>query len=115
MPGNDQPSNTDRSDAPARVGPVAHAAIGVLKVYRVTLSPALTALGVRCRHLPTCSEYSIAAFRRHGAWIGFWLTLSRVSRCHPFGSHGFDPPPDDRPPVGWRAWRHGDWSWRERS
>ncbi len=97
-----------------RPGVVASAAIALIKIYRVSLSPVLAALGVRCRHLPTCSAYAIDSFSRHGAWIGFWLTLSRLSRCHPLGSSGWDPAPKTASPQGWRFWRHGDWAWTAR-
>jgi putative membrane protein insertion efficiency factor len=93
----------------------ASVALGALWLYKRTLSPLFFALGVRCRHLPTCSDYAAEAFRRHGAMKGFWLALSRLSRCHPFGSHGFDPVPDALPDHGWRLWRYGDWAWTERS
>jgi putative membrane protein insertion efficiency factor len=53
-------------------------------------------MGGHCRFLPTCSEYSIEAFRTHGALKGGWLTLRRLLRCHPFGGHGFDPVPPRR-------------------
>ncbi len=90
--------------------------IAILRLYKVTLSPAFAAMGVRCRHEPTCSTYGIDAIRQHGAWRGGWLTLSRLLRCHPFGSHGFDPVPEvlDKAPF-WAISRLGDWSWRERS
>jgi len=72
-------------------------------------------LGARCRHEPSCSDYAAGAIRRHGAWRGGWLTLSRLTRCHPFGSHGFDPVPERLEKNGWRIWRNGDWAWTERS
>lgn len=89
-------------------------AFGAIWLYRRSLSPLLYALGVRCRHAPSCSEYAAAVFRKHRFWRAFWLSLSRVSRCHPFGSHGFDPAPEETPDVGWRFWRLGDWTWKER-
>ena len=76
-------------------------------LYRYTLSPLI---GQRCRHLPTCSEYALDAIDRNGAWRGFWLTLSRVARCHPWGTSGFDPAPiirQERHP--WAPWRYGRW------
>jgi hypothetical protein len=92
----------------------ARAALGALWLYKRTLSPAFYFFGVRCRHLPTCSDYAAEAVRRHGARKGFWLSLSRLCRCHPLGSHGFDPVPPTIPDHGWRLWRYGDWSWTER-
>ncbi|MGI9615646.1 MAG: membrane protein insertion efficiency factor YidD [Acidimicrobiales bacterium] len=48
----------------------------------------------RCRYLPTCSHYAAEAIERHGPVKGLWLALRRLSRCHPFGSFGFDPVPE---------------------
>lgn len=90
-------------------------ALIVLALYKIFFSPVLYALGVRCRHSPSCSLYSGQAFVRHGPWRGGWLTLSRVSRCHPFGSHGIDPVPDELEKAGWKFWRYGDWAWNERN
>jgi putative membrane protein insertion efficiency factor len=79
-------------------------------IYRWTLKPFL---GWHCRHLPTCSEYALEAIDRNGAWRGFWLMASRLCRCHPWGSAGFDPVPDIR---GMRhplaPWRYGRWTGR---
>ncbi len=97
-----------------KAGPIAQFAIAALWVYQRTLSVAFYALGVRCRHMPTCSHYGMEAYRRHGAWRGSWLTLARLARCHPFGSHGFDPVPEELSEHRWRPWRYGDWSWRVR-
>ncbi len=91
------------------------AAFFMLSFYRVFISPVLYAIGVRCRHEPSCSQYSGQAIWRHGIWRGGWLTLSRLLRCHPWGSHGLDEVPIELPRVGWKVWRYGDWSWRERS
>ena len=75
-------------------GPAGWMLIGAVRVYQYTLSPLFYALGVRCRHEPTCSHYAIDAVRAQGAWRGFWLATGRVARCRPGGSHGHDPAPD---------------------
>ncbi|CAK0772143.1 putative membrane protein insertion efficiency factor [Gammaproteobacteria bacterium] len=59
--------------------------------YRYLLSPLL---GSRCRFYPTCSQYALEALERHGARWGVWLTLRRLSRCHPWRPGGVDPVPD---------------------
>jgi len=88
--------------------------LALLKLYRVSLSPLFYFLGARCRHAPSCSDYAADAIARHGAWRGGWLALSRLSRCHPWGSFGWDPAPAHLAPARWRPWRYGDWAWRER-
>lgn len=77
-------------------------------LYRYTFKPFV---GWHCRHLPTCSEYALEAIDKNGPWKGFWLTISRLSRCRPGGSHGFDPVPDlsDTSYPIWLAWRYGVW------
>ena len=83
-----------------------------IHLYRWTLKPYV---GWNCRHLPTCSEYALDAIDKNGAWRGFWLTLSRLSRCHPYGTRGLDPVPDitaERHPLA--PWRYGRWRWTDR-
>lgn len=82
-----------------------------IHVYRWTLKPLM---GLECRHLPTCSEYALEAIDRNGAWKGLWLTVSRLSRCHPWGTSGYDAPPDLRHTSHTFApWRYGVWSRRQ--
>jgi uncharacterized protein len=61
-----------------------------IRAYQLILGPVM---GGHCRFHPTCSEYSLEAYRRHGPLRGTWLTLRRILRCHPFGGSGFDPVP----------------------
>jgi uncharacterized protein len=62
--------------------------------YRRFVSPMFPPV---CRFDPTCSEYALDALRAHGPFKGTFLTLRRLSRCHPItwlgGSSGFDPVP----------------------
>ena len=64
--------------------------IGVVKAYRLLLSPSL---GSACRFEPTCSAYSLQALEQYGATIGSYLTLKRLARCHPWCDGGYDPVP----------------------
>ncbi|PNX76539.1 hypothetical protein L195_g032491, partial [Trifolium pratense] len=45
-----------------------------------------------CRYVPTCSEYSMEAYKRYGFFKGTTLTVYRVCRCNPLGGSGYDPP-----------------------
>jgi uncharacterized protein len=63
---------------------------GFIRLYQLTLSGFI---GNSCRHLPTCSEYAYEAIARHGLWAGGWMSLFRIARCGPFGTHGHDPVP----------------------
>lgn len=81
-----------------------------IHLYRWTVRPWL---GWPCRYLPTCSDYALEAIDTNGAWRGFWLTLSRLARCHPFGTAGLDPVPDIREERHFlMPWRYGRWTGR---
>ncbi|MEM9055069.1 MAG: membrane protein insertion efficiency factor YidD [Pseudomonadota bacterium] len=90
-------------------------AYGLLKVYKLTLSPIFMVFGTRCRHEPTCSQYCAECVSRHGFWKGGWMTLARLSRCRPGGSSGYDPAPlETKSAPFWAPWRYGDWALTER-
>jgi len=88
-----------RNDIPSKVG------LALLRAYQIGLSPIFYALGVRCRHEPSCSHYATDCVREQGLWRGSWLAFGRVCRCRPGGSWGYDPAPE---PLGevpwWRIW-----------
>lgn len=66
--------------------------IFLIKIYQKTLSPYL-ALYSKCKYEPSCSNYAIEAFKKHGAFKGFFLTVWRLLRCNPFSKGGYDPVP----------------------
>lgn len=67
-------------------------AMGLIRLYQMTLSRVLPP---SCRFTPTCSHYGYEAFKRFGALKGGWLTVRRISRCHPFNPGGYDPVPEE--------------------
>jgi hypothetical protein len=66
-------------------------ALVAIRVYQLALSPLL---GPCCRYEPTCSRYAAVCVERFGVLRGAWLALKRILRCHPWGGHGFDAPPE---------------------
>jgi len=64
--------------------------IVLIKLYQWIISPLL---GPKCRFTPTCSQYALEALKKYGPLKGGWLSLRRISRCHPWGGHGVDPVP----------------------
>ena len=61
-----------------------------VRFYQVCISPFFPG---SCRFTPTCSEYAVQALRKYGPFKGTWLTIKRLSRCHPWGGSGYDPVP----------------------
>lgn len=62
----------------------------LVKFYRKFISPLKPPC---CRFTPTCSGYALEAFTEWGFFIGFYLTLMRILRCHPYCRGGYDPVP----------------------
>ena len=49
-----------------------------VEFYRKYIS---TAIGNRCQMYPTCSKYSIDAFKKHGSVVGYIMSCDRLLRC----------------------------------
>ncbi|MEE0452391.1 MAG: membrane protein insertion efficiency factor YidD [Peptacetobacter sp.] len=67
---------------------LAKGCIGLVRFYQKYISPLK---GPTCRFYPTCSQYSIEAFKKYGFLKGLYLTIRRVLKCHPFHPGGYDP------------------------
>ncbi len=81
---------------PTPAGLPARALLRAIRLYQVTLSPALPALfgpTCGCRFAPTCSHYAAEAIQSHGALRGAWLAVRRLAKCTPLHPGGFDPVP----------------------
>ncbi len=69
-------------------------ALTLINLYRFFLSPFL---GGQCRFYPSCSLYAEIAIERFGVFLGAWLTLKRLLKCHPwYKGEGYDPVPEER-------------------
>lgn len=66
--------------------------IFLIQFYRTCISPFTPP---SCRFTPTCSQYGLEAFRRHGPIKGLYLTARRILRCRPGGGSGYDPVPEE--------------------
>ncbi|OGF64083.1 MAG: membrane protein insertion efficiency factor YidD [Candidatus Fischerbacteria bacterium RBG_13_37_8] len=64
-----------------------HAAVHFISFYQYFISPTLPPC---CRYNPSCSQYAKEAFSRYGIFKGFYLSIKRLLRCHPFAKGGDD-------------------------
>jgi len=62
----------------------------LIRFYQKCISPYKTPC---CRFTPTCSQYALEAFRKHGPFKGLALSVWRILRCNPWGGSGYDPVP----------------------
>jgi hypothetical protein len=67
--------------------------LALIKMYQFLISPLL---GNNCRFEPTCSQYSFESVKKYGFFKGIYLSIKRISKCHPWGKEGFDPVPDSK-------------------
>jgi len=67
--------------------------IGLIKFYQKAISPFKPP---SCRFYPTCSEYGLEAYKRFGFFKGSYLTIKRLSKCHPFHEGGVDLVPEKK-------------------
>ena len=44
-----------------------------------------------CRFHPSCSNYALEAIRTKGVFVGVYLAIRRILRCHPWSPGGYDP------------------------
>jgi putative membrane protein insertion efficiency factor len=72
---------------------VKYAAIGLVRLYQVLLSPLFAG---SCKYHPSCSQYAIDALRRYGLVRGSVLAGWRLLRCNPWSHGGVDRAEDQR-------------------
>lgn len=60
----------------------------LIKTYQYLIRPYLKP---SCRFYPSCSDYSMMAFKEFGLINGFFYTISRLIRCQPWSLGGYDP------------------------
>lgn len=62
----------------------------LVRAYQIFISPLLPKC---CRFEPTCSNYALEAFKKHGPFKGLYLTIKRIIKCNPYHEGGYDPVP----------------------
>lgn len=69
---------------------MAKLAIILIRFYQNFISKYILT-GRNCRFYPTCSDYSIQAYKKYSFLKGTYLAICRILRCHPFNEGGYDP------------------------
>ncbi|MBZ9569558.1 membrane protein insertion efficiency factor YidD [Patescibacteria group bacterium] len=63
--------------------------LNLIKFYQKFVSQGF---GRTCRFYPSCSQYFYLAIEKHGLFVGLFLGMKRVLRCHPWNRGGLDLP-----------------------
>ena len=71
---------------------LARGAIWLVRWYQRNISPVIGGRAA-CRFTPTCSEYTVTAIAKYGAFRGVYMGAKRILRCRPGGGCGYDPVP----------------------
>ncbi|MBZ2175697.1 membrane protein insertion efficiency factor YidD [Schnuerera sp. xch1] len=69
---------------------MAKLAVLFIKFYQKFISKYILT-GGHCRFYPTCSQYSLEAYKKYGFLKGTYLSIQRILKCHPFNEGGYDP------------------------
>lgn len=69
----------------------------LIRIYQLTFSPFKTYLfgpSGSCRFYPSCSDYSLQCYKRHGLVKATGYTFLRIIKCHPWHPGGVDEVPE---------------------
>lgn len=69
-----------------------HVCMFLIRLYRKYLSGAK--LRPTCRFCPTCSQYALTAYEKHGFFGGTYLSVKRILKCNPLFRGGIDNVPE---------------------
>lgn len=67
---------------------LAGVAIFLITIYRKIISPFTHD---SCIYYPSCSTYSLEAFKKYGLIKGLLKSSWRILRCNPWNKGGYDP------------------------
>ena len=62
----------------------------LVAIFKFCISPFIPHA---CKFTPTCSIYASQSFAEWGFFVGLWLTVKRILRCHPKAHGGTDTVP----------------------
>lgn len=59
----------------------------LIKVWQRGVSPFI---GSHCRFYPSCSQYALESFQKHGFIIGMFFAIRRLLKCNSLFEGGID-------------------------